>query len=36
MITIKNIYLPKWINNKAIMVYVAALLFVTGIGELEK
>ena len=26
-----NIILPKWISNKAIMVYVAALLLVTGI-----
>ena len=26
-----NIVLPKWISNKAIMVYVAALLLVTGI-----
>ena len=31
-----NVYFPKWISNKAIMVYVAALLLVTGIGELEK
>lgn len=28
---IHNIFLPKWISNKAIMVYVAALLLVTGI-----
>ena len=31
MIPIQNTFFPKWISNKAIMVYVAALLLVTGI-----
>ena len=31
MISNPYTYLPKWISNKAIMVYVAALLLVTGI-----
>ena len=31
MISNQYTYFPKWIGNKAIMVYVAALLLVTGI-----